>query len=444
MALLSQPGISNLPAAIQQILQPGFLIRFMEQALYTQLAYRDAYIPFETPVHLGQSFTFTRKGLLPVVQSALTRPTNSDLTSGLTPQVSGKEQYTVVMSEYAQPVETNMLSSAGSIVDLYRENAEDLGLNAGQSLDIQARRRLFLAYNGGRTYVTAAAGPVTTVTVRNVAGFDFIYTNGVQLTTSVSNPHPVTITQSGTPATRNITAVTPGSLNTTEDTVPGTVTLDASVTVILGDSMISSFAPDSIRPNNRTTAFNLTSTDVMTLQHLMEASGRLRAKAIPKHDDGYYHAVLDSMQVVQLWNDPAFQRMYQSLPESEEFRQGMVGVAGGIKIFESQQTPSGNNVATTPLKVNRAIVTGKEVGFEARYAGISKWLAMSGLSATGTIMFSPDTHVALIVRTPLDTLQQVITNTWSFIGDWVATTDSLTNFGGSSAYYKRGVVIETA
>lgn len=439
MALLPNPGISNLSASIQNILQPGFLIKSMEQALYPNLAYRESFTPFETPVHLGQTFTFTRKGLLPIVQSPLTRPADTDLTSGLTSQVSGKEQYSVTMNEYAQPVTTNLLTSSATIVDLFKENAEDLGLNAGQSLDVQSRRRGFLAYNGGRTYVTTAAGPTTSVALRNVAGFDFLYVNGVPVTTSVANPHPVTVTESGVPTTRNITAVTAGTLNTAEDTVPGTVTMSANVTVIVGDSVISNFAPDSIRPNNRSTAQQIIGTDIMTMKHLTEATARLRAKSVPKHDDGYYHAILDPLQVSQLWEDPAFQRAYQSLPESEEFRQGMAGVVGGVKIFESPQTPSGNNQAG--IKVNRAIITGKEFGFEARYAGMAKWLSMSGLSATGTVMYSPDTHVALIVRTPLDVLQQVVTNTWSFIGDWVCATDSLV---GGAQYYKRGIVIETA
>lgn len=437
--------INNLPAAVQQIVQDGWLLRFFNDALFPALLYRRLYEGFETPLHLGQTFTFTKKGLLPPVQDALTPASNTDFTSGLTPQQVGYEQYAVTMSQYAGTVPTNMLSSSISIVDLYKSAAQDLGLQAGQSLDIQARRRLSQAYRGGRTYLTAAATASTSIAVNDVNGFDFVYVNGVRTATSVTNPHPVTVDESGTPAVRNVTAVTPGSLNTDQDNIPGTLTLSAAVTSVIGDAVISDYAPFSIRPGGGSTSYDLTGSDIMTYNTLVSATSKLRSMAIPTHDDGFYHAILHPEQVAELFRDTAFQRIYDTHADSEEFQRGMVGVAGGVKIFESQLTPSGANPGISgSVEVKRAFVTGKELGYEAQYAAIARWLDSTGASATGSVVYSPQAKVAMILRTPLDVLQQVLFNSWSFIGDWVMATDTLSTIGNSSAYYKRAVLVETA
>ena len=441
--LLPTPGVQNLPAAIQQVIQDGFLLRFFNDSLFTQLIYRSSYDVVTTPAHLGQSFTFTRKGLLDVVQDPLTPINTADnLSSGITPTYSGKEQYSVTMNQYANAIETNALSSSVSIVNLYRENVEDLGLNAGQSLDIQARRRMMLAYNGFRSYVLAPVGPTASVSLDNIAGLDFVYDNGVRFVTSVTNPHPVTISENGVPTTRDVIGVTPGARDNSDDTVPGSVTLSSNVTVVAGDYIISDFAPQSIRPNGKRTAFNLASNDILTLQSLIDAAAGLRSRGVAPHDDGYFHAVMDSTSVAQLWQDAAFQRAFQSLPDSAEYQFGAAGTIGGVKIFETQQAPNSNNL--NGLKVRRILVTGKEIGYEARFEAIARWLELAGASPGGAIQFSSEAWVAMILRNPIDTLQQTLKNSWSFIGDWVAVTDSLTSFGGSSAYYKRGCVIETA
>ena len=266
--------ISNLPSSIQQVVQNGWLMRFFNDALFPQLLYRNMYAAVEVPQHLGESYSFSKKGLLPIVQAALTPPANTDNTSGLTSVSVGVEQYSGVLAQFAAMTATNMLSSGIAIVDLYKSAVEDLGLNAGQSLDVQGRRAMFQAYAGGRTYVTTAAGPTTSVAVADVNGFDFVYVNGVRQTTSVTNPLSITITESGVAATRNVTGVTPGSLNVNDDKIPGTLTLSANVTVIVGDSAIASTAPYSVRPNGKTTSYNIVAGDILNFATLNAATDR--------------------------------------------------------------------------------------------------------------------------------------------------------------------------
>lgn len=434
--------ISNLPAQVQHIIQNGWLMRFFNDALFPQLLYRNMYTPVEVPQHLGQSFSFSKKGLLPIVQNPLTPSANTDNTSGLTSVMVDVEQYSGVLAQWAQMTTTNMLSSGVSIVDLYKSAVEDLGLNAGQSLDVQGRRAMFQAYAGGRTYVTTAAGPTTSVAVNDINGFDFVYVNGVRQTTSVSNPLAITINQSGVPASRNVTGVTAGSLNTADDKIPGTLTLNSNVTVIVGDAVIASTAPYSVRPNGKTTSYDIVAGDILNFATLNAATTQLRRMGIPAFEDGFYKAIVDPQQTNELLQDSAVQRIYDTHADSEEFQRGAVAIGAGAKLYESIQTPSSANPAG--VLVRRGIVMGKEAGYEVRSSLIASWLESNNLSATGSVVFSPDAYVAMILRTPQDVLQQVVTNAWSFIGCWIMATDSLSTLGNSTATYKRAVMLESA
>lgn len=435
--------INNLPVALQQLVLDGWLMRFFQSALFPNLLYRNEYEAFEAPQRLGETYTFTRKGLLPLVTTALAPPANSDLNSGLTPANISYEQYSVTLQQIAQASQTNLLSSGIALADLYKSDVEALGDSAGRSLDQFSRRTLFEAYGGGRTFITAGVTGVK-IAVDNVKGFETVYVNGVSVTTSVANPHPVTVTESGVPdATLAVTGVIPGSLNINDDTTPGSLTLDASVTVITGDTVISDYAPFSLRPNGKTTSHTIAAADTVDLADFNAAVAQLKKLAVPTHRDGFYHAIVDPVQMNQLMNDPAVQRIYNADGAgSPEFMYGGVAIAGRIKFFESPVTPNSTNAAG--VEIRRAIITGRDPGYEVRSALIGDWLKTNQLSATGAVVFMPEHHISLIMRTPQDILQQVVTTSFSFIGNWVAGTDVLSTIGGSAAYYKRCVMIESA
>lgn len=439
-------AINNLPAAQQKIVQSGFLERFFEDALFPHLHYRRLYEAHPTTNHLGTTFTVTKKGLLPLQYDPLATVTNSDLTSGVTLDQNTYEQYSFTIDQYARGVQTNLLTSSVSIGNLYKEASEDLGRQAGRSLDAISRNKLFQAYNGGRTFVDTAVGAASTsIPVANLNGFDFVYVNGVRQETSIANPHPITIDGSAA----SVTAVTSDG-NTTrinkQALDDGVLTVAVAQTAAEGDLVLSDYAPFSIRPNGKTSTYTMTASDTLTYSDLVDASVYLQQLAVPAHDDGFYHAILDPTQVGQLMKDPAVQRVFNADgANSLEFQRGLVAVAGGVKIFQSQATPNGDTqTGSGTLPIRRGIVTGRELGYEAQYEDIAKWLSSNQLSATGAVVFSPKAHVAMILRDPLDALQQVITQTWSFIGDWVVATDTLSDIGDSAAYYKRAVVLESA
>ena len=86
-------GIQNFPAALQPIIQQGFLEREFQQALRSRLGYRACADREEIAVGIGETLTKTRAGLKPTVTTPLAPATNTNFDNGLTPIHWGVEQY---------------------------------------------------------------------------------------------------------------------------------------------------------------------------------------------------------------------------------------------------------------------------------------------------------------------------------------------------------------
>ena len=63
-------GIQNFPAALQPIIQQGFLEREFQQALKSRLGYRACADRVEISVGIGETLTRTRAGLKPSITTA--------------------------------------------------------------------------------------------------------------------------------------------------------------------------------------------------------------------------------------------------------------------------------------------------------------------------------------------------------------------------------------
>src|SRR5271156_6074621 len=187
-------GIQNFPAALQPIIQQGFLEREFQQALQSRLGYRACADREEFAVGIGETLTKTRAGLLPSVTTPLVPSTNTNLDNGLTPASWGVEQYTLTLNNYASTMDLNMVTSRVGIASLFLQNAYANGEQAARSLDDLARNSLFSAYFGGNSRVVtsiASAGP--SIEIDDVRGFQMAFVNGVQLAVSASNPLAVTV-----------------------------------------------------------------------------------------------------------------------------------------------------------------------------------------------------------------------------------------------------------
>lgn len=174
-------GIQNFPAALQPIIQQGFLEREFEEALHSRLGYRAVADREEFAVGIGETLTKTRAGLKPSVTTPISPATNTNLDNGLTPQTFGVEQYTISINHYAATTDLNMVTSRVGIASQFLLNAATNGEQAARSLDELARNALFAAYFGGNTRVRSTlttAGP--TIAVDDIRGFQTTFVVSAQ------------------------------------------------------------------------------------------------------------------------------------------------------------------------------------------------------------------------------------------------------------------------
>lgn len=116
-------GIQNFPAALQPIIQNGFLEREFEAALHSRLGYRMCADRQDFAVGIGETLTKTRAGLKPSVTTPSVPATNTNLDNGLTPTGFGIEQFTITLNHYAATTDLNMVTSRVGIASQFLLNA---------------------------------------------------------------------------------------------------------------------------------------------------------------------------------------------------------------------------------------------------------------------------------------------------------------------------------
>ncbi|HEY3557393.1 MAG TPA: hypothetical protein VGL05_08015 [Kribbella sp.] len=416
---------STLPAAIQAIMQNGLLDRTFLDALLPEFLFAALGDAEPWSGGLGDTVTKTRTGLL--------TPTTTPLGgSDPAPATYSIEQWSVTMDQYGNAVDTNMLQSAMTLASKYLEDIQKLATNAGQSLNQIARNKLYRAYAGGRTWATAAGTSDTTIAVADVSGFTHVMVNGVP--TPVSGANPLNVTIGGVANTVTGTSVTSGA---------GNLTLGTARVDVLGDAVVAANAPVSYRPSTKATAFEITSSDVVTMSMFRAAVTRLRKQNVPTVN-GYYVAHIPPDTEAQLFNDSDFKQALQGRVDSPVYRDLSIGRFGGIDWVRNNECPTA--VSNTGVTVQRPLVLGAGALTQDPFAEMGNLLSGADGNAGGNIrMIGPATgvQVALITRPPQDRLQQLLSTAWSWVGDFGVPTDVVAA-GGDPARYKRGVVLEHA
>ncbi|MFI9332005.1 hypothetical protein ACIGZJ_31240 [Kitasatospora sp. NPDC052868] len=412
----------TLPAAIQAILQNGTLDRMFKDALvpnflFPQIADAEPWVG-----GLGDTKTFTRKGLL---APATTPVTGSDPS----PATYTVEQWSVTMDQYANTMDTNMLGSALALASKYLADIEGLGVNAGQTINQVARNKLFKAYAGGRTWGTTTAGSDTAMIVQSTDGFETVLVNGVP--TAVSGANPLTVSIAGVANT--VVGVNTGTK---------TLTLGTARADTAGDYIVAANAPVTVRPAGNS-AYDLTAGNIATFAHFRAAVARLRKMAVPTVG-GYYVAHIDPDTEAQLFSDSDFKGALQGRVDSPIYQDLSIGRFAGIDWVRNLEAPTILGGSAGTLTVHRPIVLGANALMNAPLEGTANLLAGTGVEDVPEIRVvdaAPGVNVNLIVRPPQDRLQQVVTTTWAWTGDFGVPTDA---GSGDAALYKRGVVIEHA
>jgi len=436
-------GIQNFPLSLQPIIQQGFLEREFEQALLSRLGYRAIADREPFAVGIGETITKTRVGLKPSVTTPLAPATNTNLDNGLTSANWGVEQYTISINHYAATTDLNMVTARVGIASQFLQNAFVNGEQAARSLDELARNALFGPYFGGNTRIRltlTAAAP--TVSVDDVRGFLMVFNNGVQ--TPVSSTYPLTVTIGADVYTLVGAAADITNVSTTPGGISGVLTLSTSVTVsdgTAGNPVQSANASVIIRPNARTTAANLAVTDTLAMANLLDAVAKLRVNAVPDID-GVYNCYLDPVSARQLFSDQDFQRLFQGATSANQvFKQGMINDFLGLRFIPTTEAYIQPHPTIAGSVIRRPIICGKGALIEGDFAG----MAADDVAPKDCIISMID-GIAMVTREPIDRLQQIIAQSWYWIGGFCAPSDTTTNPTiiptATNAAFKRAVMIE--
>ena len=436
-------GIQNFPLALQPIIQEGFLEREFESALLSRLGYRAVADREPFAVGIGETLTKTRVGLKPSVTTPLAPATNTNLDNGLTPSTWGVEQYTISINHYASTTDLNMVTSRVGIASQFLQNAYVNGEQAARSLDELARNALFAPYFGGNTRVRTtltSAGPA--VSVDDIRGFTNVFNNGVQ--TPVSSTYPLTITMGSDVYTLVGTTADTTNVSTTPGGISGVLTLSTSATVsdaTAGNPVQAANASVIIRPNARTTTSGLIATDTLAMANLLDAVAKLRVNAVPEVD-GVYNCYLDPVSARQLFADQDFQRLFQGATSANQvFKQGMINDFLGLRFIPTTEAYVQSHPVIPGAFIRRPIICGKGALIEGDFAG----MAADDVAPKDSIISMVD-GIAMVTREPIDRLQQIIAQSWYWIGGFCAPSDTTTNPSiiptATNASYKRAVMIE--
>jgi hypothetical protein len=436
-------GINNFPAALQPIIQQGYLEREFEQALHSKLGYRDIADREIFAVGIGETLTKTRAGLKPSVTTPLSPSTNTNLDNGLTPEYFSVEQYTLSINLYGATTDLNMVTSRVAIASQFLLNAQINGEQARRSLDELARNALFNAYFSGNTRVTQTlSAPGPTISVDDVRGFQNVWVNGVPTPVSTANPLTVTVGSDvyqlvGVNVDANNVSTAPGGMS-------GELTFSTNVSVAdgtAGNTVQAANAAVIIRPSGRTNTSLLQPTDTLTMSCLLDAVAKLRLNNVPDID-GVYHCHLDPASARQLFADPDFKELFTMGYDTETFRRGeLVSPFLGLRFVPTTEAYVQPAPGLPGLYVRRPIVCGRGALIEGDYAGMMD----EDIAPRDAIIHVID-GIAMVTREPIDRLQQIIAQSWYWIGGFCAPTDITTNPTtiptATNSAYKRAVMIE--
>lgn len=459
-------ALQGVPSQIVNLLQDRTLERVFHDNLFPRLLYRAEARPELWMANLGERMVFTKTGTIPVSTTPLVPGVDP------VPQSFATEQWEAEAKQFGTPIDTHMPSSYVALASLFLRNTQQLGLNAGQTLNRLARDPLYRAYLEGEAMVTVDPGGASLdLQVNTLSGFTERLDNGRISSVSVGNPLPVSFSTAEPDNT--VVAATPD--DPTEPFGPGTLTFAVATSgaIALRVGVFAQSRARILRVGGGTTVDALTGADILTLNDIIAAVSRLRTQNVPPHPDGQYHVHLTPDAEAQIFQDNHWQRLYQSLPESAAYRDLAIGAAVGCYFYRNNENPDASTVDPARIvpiaggaggatlsqelgaeltnadavPIRRVMVTGGGALYE-KYIDEGKYITEAGV--TGKIgQFSVvnggvaimTKRIRFILRSPQDRLQQVVSQAWSWSGDFPIPSDLLE---GDDARFKRAVVIEHA
>ena len=452
--------LPGLPDSLANLIQDRTLERIFHDALYPRLLFRSEAMAELWQANIGERMAFTRTGLIPVSTVPLTPGVDP------TPKSYGMEQWEAEARQFGDAIDTHMPTSYVTLAPLFLRNTVQLGLNAGETLNRLVRNRLFRSYLGGTTNLAVAAViGQTQVEVASINGYTETLLNARPVPVGPGAPLAATI------GAEDVSIVGAVPVNPLDPFGRGTLFLAAALAAnhAIRSVVLATNRSRITRVGGGTSVDALGAGNIITMQDVINAVTRLRTAKIPPCADGFYHVHLTPEGEAEIFADAVFQRLYQSLPESATYRDLAIGQLLGCRFYRNTENPNPENsgalvasgasnslvsgevgadvVNNAGLTVRRAIVVGGGSIYE-KYLDESKYISEAGV--TGKIgQFSVvnngvqvmTNRIRYILRAPLDRLQQVVGQAWSWSGDFAVPSDALT---GDAARYKRAIVIEHA
>lgn len=452
---------SSITVAFNQSLvsaiQDRTLQRVFRDALYPRLLYRMESLAELWPVNLGANQTFTRTGLI--------RPTTRPLSPGAdpTPKTYSIEQWEATAQQWGDTIDTHMPTSYVTLASQYLRNMHQLGLHSGQSLNRVVRDKLFNAYTAGNTTVDTAAGAGTTIPVANLNGFTRKLFNGRPTVVSAANPLDITVRDN------TGTVIYTGQVTGFTSDVAGDEIHSGDLTVTPAHGGVA--LNDAVLADNRSrivysggevlgSVEDIAASDQFALVDIRTSVARLRFDNVPPHEDGSYHCHLDPTSELQIFNDNEFQRLNQSIPDYIHYRRFAAAYLLGVAFYRNTEAPNSATVDDNPatgfttgfaltnsagVPLHRPIFTGQGA-IEEKYLDEARYISEAGIQGkigefavvNGGVQVMTE-RIRLILRAPLDRLQQQTSSTWSFSGDWPVPSDETATSG--AATFKRSVIV---
>lgn len=459
-------SLQGFDPTLVNLIQQNVLMRGFQEMLMPRLIYRAEAMPERWEANLGDVKIFTRSGQMPVS----TKPLGP--AQDPTPKTWGTEQFRAEAKPYGDRLQTHMPTSRVAIASKFFEDAQKLAENAGFTLNRLVRNKLYTAYLSGDTVsISAYTTGASVIRVANINGFTERVLNGGL--SPVSPVAPISIQLGVTNIANTVIAAVPD--NPDEPTGPGSLTLGTPLGANLSTrSRVRALHRSRIlRQGGAATIDGISASSILTVDTIIAAVQQMRGQNVPPHPDGTYHVHLSSDGVTQIFADPKWVTLNQFSLQAAGANSGVfanliIGRGLGCTFFQNNETPTTSNVGTlyatgsnaqstpdigaemvneTAVPIARTIVTGGnalyelwipegEYETEAGNLGVIKTF-----QATNAGVMIPCERVRYIIRKPLDMMQRIVDQAWSFSGDWVVPSDILT---GNGAKYKRATVIEHA
>ncbi len=438
-------AIDNFPAVLQPIIQQNFLEREFQDSLQAKLGFRAAADRVDFPNAVGETVTKTRAGLLHIPAGPLAPASNTNFDNGMTTQNWGVEQYTLTINEYAATIDLNTVTERVGLASQFMMNASRLGEQAFRTLDTLALNALRDTYMGGNTAVKASLSSASaTLHVDDIRGFQTTFNQvGQVAAVSTSNPVLVVVGSDTYSLIGSAADAVNGSAAINQGGISGTLTFSSNVSMsdgTAGNAVISAIAPTILRPNGRMTTGALQPGDTLQMvAQILDAASTMRDNAVPDIE-GAYNCYLSNRQLQGLFADADFKTLFRGAYQAEEYRQGSVFELMGVRFVPV------NNVVSPQLvnnnNVYRAIICGQGALIEGDFSGQDAEDTPGNIGIRSVI-----DGITMITREPMDRLQEIISQSWKWIGGFCVPSDTTANPSviptANNSAFKRAIVLES-